>query len=45
MLQSCAAVDFREYPAVTKAALFGVSETPITKKLYNESKYSFSKIM
>jgi DNA-binding beta-propeller fold protein YncE len=44
ILQSCAAVDFREYPAVTKAALFGVSETPITKKLYNESKYSFAQV-
>ena len=44
MLQSCAAIDFKEYPAVTKTILFGVSETPKTKKYYEETKYSFAQV-
>lgn len=44
MLQSCAAIDFKEYPAVTKTILFGVAEMPITKKYYEETNYSFAQV-
>ena len=44
ILQSCAAVDLKEYPAITKAVLFGVPETPITKNFYEEKKYSFAQV-